>query len=455
MMVRTRVLYPTLVALLLGTTGQGMTRYGTGRAVAALTAQGTVFAGTITCTLDDSFTYNTPTYPGGRHDMYSWTEHGKVAFTLVAGKPITAAGTYYADLINEEISDPINGSAGGSVTTEIVQKGSATRTSAMPDDFPGFQLGVPSDLYELGFGFLPTQTNIVTGTSGGQVTSRTQTPGGGDEWDYPSGTYYGTPGTMPVLTVTDGTPKLVGGISKDVIDPYAANKADGQEKCTWSLVVVQFNGGPLQGHAGNDNVTDTPTPSPSLSRTPTTTPTGTVTPTVTPTEIPTATSTATSTETPTEMPTVCSPSSAPGPQTPAVQVSDAAKSWSIAPAAVNANQSRYDPLATDSGVQCFRMNKSPDVKVVAFINQLAFNPLACIYRVEGRPSHCRRHRWGGGTQQAHLAGSLEAGARLCSRLGSCHTHGSRPTGDNSTQGNRGSVRRSLHVRQSSVATTDF
>src|SRR5665213_3334998 len=61
--------------------------------VSALAVQGTIFVGTVTCTLDNQYSH-IETNAAGQIDKKVLQEHGTTTFVLVEGKPIIATGSY-------------------------------------------------------------------------------------------------------------------------------------------------------------------------------------------------------------------------------------------------------------------------------------------------------------------------------------------------------------------------
>src|SRR5665213_3321670 len=79
------------LVLITGAIGAGA-RYLPSR-VSALTVQGTIFVGTVTCTLDNQYSH-IETNAAGQTDKRVLQEHGTTTFVFVEGKPIIATGSY-------------------------------------------------------------------------------------------------------------------------------------------------------------------------------------------------------------------------------------------------------------------------------------------------------------------------------------------------------------------------
>ena len=170
-------------------------------------------------------------------------------------------------------------------------RGSYSGSIEQSNDFNGFELNRPTELHVYTLQIPITFTYAQSLVSGGHVLALNEPPRPQGSISYPD---RDTP--LPVLTVSEGRATLSGGVSRDVIDSET-KKVDGHDGCTWSLLVVLFNGQPFAG-SGSSTAGD-PT------RTPTRTPTPTATPVignVSVTDSPTPTAFATRTSTPAATP---------------------------------------------------------------------------------------------------------------------------------------------------------
>lgn len=315
----TRVLLAVLLAASLIATAARHTP----RPAAALALRGTVFVGTVTCTLDNSFHHSTTNHAGQTEER-TLEEHARTTFVLARGKPILSTGTYSYRLTSKS-TDPAQDIQDRS---EETLQGSFSGPIQQPNDFNGFELNLPTELLVYTLQIPVTVTYAQSHEDRGHVLARNDPPRPRGSISYPD---RDTP--LPVLTVSEGRPALSGGVSRDVIDSET-KKVAGHDGCTWSVLVVLFNGKPFAG-SGPSSASDptrTPTPTPTALRghviddvsvthtptaTPTSTPTSTATPTATSTRTPTATRTGTPTETPTATRTSTSTSTAsPSPTTP-------------------------------------------------------------------------------------------------------------------------------------------
>jgi hypothetical protein len=320
----------------------------TPRLATAITLRGTVFAGTVTCTADNSFVHKV-IISASQTEEWTWEEHARTTFILAQGKPILGTGMYssrYTTKFTDTASDVQDRSA------RTVQ-GSFSGSIVSPDDF-NFEPNVPAQLSLLAPQIPVTATYAQSHEAQGKILAHNDPPGPYGSIAYPD---RNTP--LPVLTVSEDQPALSGGVSRDVIDS-TTNKVDGHDGCTWSLIVVVFNGKPLQGGAssGATSVTPTKTPTPTASSTqigeqsPTDTPTATPSDTTGPSDTATATATPMATAQP-----VCGQSSIPGGHAEAMS-------------------------SAGAGTACII---SHDVKAVALIDQVLFNPLACIGELKANP----------------------------------------------------------------------
>ena len=292
----TRVLLAVLLtASLIGTAARH-----TPPSAAALTLRGTVFVGTVTCTLDNSFHHSTTNHAGQTEER-SLEEHARTTFVLARGKPILGTGTYSYRLTSKS-TDPAQDIQDQS---ERTARGSFSGPIEQPNDFNGFELNRPTELNVYTLQIPLTASYAQSHESRGHVLALNEPPRPQGSISYPD---RDTP--LPVLTVSEGQPSLSGGVSRDVIDSET-KKVAGHDGCTWSLLVVLFNGQPaagsgpstvgdptrtptptltataLKGHViGNVSVTDTPTGMPTVTPTPTAPATRTSTPTETPTATP-------------------------------------------------------------------------------------------------------------------------------------------------------------------------
>ena len=285
----TRVLLAVLLtASLIGTAARH-----TPPSAAALTLRGTVFVGTVTCTLDNSF-YHSTTNHAGQTEERSLEEHARTTFVLARGKPILGTGTYSYRLTSKS-TDPAQDIQDQS---ERAARGSFSGPIEQPNDFNGFELNRPTELNVYTLQIPLTASYTQSHESRGHVLALNEPPRPQGSISYPD-----RDTSLPVLTVSEGQPALSGGVSRDVIDSET-KKVAGRDGCTWSLLVVLFNGQPLVGPgpstASDLTRTPTPTPTPTLTATAlkghvignvsvTDTPTGMPTVKPTPTETPTAT----------------------------------------------------------------------------------------------------------------------------------------------------------------------
>ena len=285
----TRVLLAVLLtASLIGTAARR-----TPPSAAALTLRGTVFVGTVTCTLDNSF-YHSTTNHAGQTEERSLEEHARTTFVLARGKPILGTGTYSYRLTSKS-TDPAQDIQDQS---ERTARGSFSGPIQQPNDFDGFEPNRPTELHVYTLQIPLTASYTQSHESRGHVLALNEPPRPQGSISYPD-----RDTSLPVLTVSEGQPALSGGVSRDVIDSET-KKVAGRDGCTWSLLVVLFNGQPLVGPgpstASDLTRTPTPTPTPTLTATAlkghvignvsvTDTPTGMPTVKPTPTETPTAT----------------------------------------------------------------------------------------------------------------------------------------------------------------------
>jgi len=285
----TRVLLAVLLtASLIGTAARH-----TPPSAAALTLRGTVFVGTVTCTLDNSF-YHSTTNHAGQTEERSLEEHARTTFVLARGKPILGTGTYSYRLTSKS-TDPAQDIQDQS---ERTARGSFSGPIQQPNDFDGFEPNRPTELHVYTLQIPLTASYTQSHESRGHVLALNEPPRPQGSISYPD-----RDTSLPVLTVSEGQPALSGGVSRDVIDSET-KKVAGRDGCTWSLLVVLFNGQPLVGPgpstASDLTRTPTPTPTPTLTATAlkghvignvsvTDTPTGMPTVKPTPTETPTAT----------------------------------------------------------------------------------------------------------------------------------------------------------------------
>ena len=285
----TRVLLAVLLtASLIGTAARH-----TPPSAAALTLRGTVFVGTVTCTLDNSFHHSTTNHAGQTEER-TLEEHARTTFVLARGKPILGTGTYSYRLTSKS-TDPAQDIQDQS---ERTARGSFSGPIQQPNDFDGFELNRPTELHVYTLQIPLTASYTQSHESRGHVLALNEPPRPQGSISYPD-----RDTSLPVLTVSEGQPALSGGVSRDVIDSET-KKVAGRDGCTWSLLVVLFNGQPLVGPgpstASDLTRTPTPTPTPTLTATAlkghvignvsvTDTPTGMPTVKPTPTETPTAT----------------------------------------------------------------------------------------------------------------------------------------------------------------------
>ena len=285
-----------LLAVVLATSLVGVAAPHPPHPAAALALRGTVFVGTVTCTLDNSFVHIRTIADGHTTQTEERTldEHARTTFVLAQGKPIVGTGTYfsrYTTKFTDTTSDIQDWS-------ERTERGSFSGSIEQPNDFNGFELNRPTELNVYTLQIPLTASYTQSHESRGHVLALNEPPRPQGSISYPD-----RDTSLPVLTVSEGQPALSGGVSRDVIDSET-KKVAGHDGCTWSLLVVLFNGQPLVGPgpstASDLTRTPTPTPTPTLTATAlkghvignvsvTDTPTGMPTVKPTPTETPTAT----------------------------------------------------------------------------------------------------------------------------------------------------------------------
>jgi len=243
-----------LLAVLLGASLIGTTARHTPPSAAALALRGTVFVGTVTCTLDNSFHHSTTNHAGQTEER-TLEEHARTTFVLARGKPILGTGTYSYRLTSKS-TDPAQDIQDRS---EETLQGSFSGPIQQPNDFNGFELNRPTELLVYTLQISVTVSYAQSHESRGHVLARNDPPRPRGSISYPD---RDTP--LPVLTVSEGRPSLSGGVSRNVIDSET-KKVDGHDGCTWSLLVVLFNGQLIAGSgpstASDPTRTSTPTPS--------------------------------------------------------------------------------------------------------------------------------------------------------------------------------------------------
>lgn len=233
-------------------------------AATALTIQAhlTIFSGTVTCTLQDSFTHVTTV--GNETQTDELTEQATATFTLVASESVVNGQTVavgntiefsasYSYQRQKVASTPASAEGAPTRLTSQEQiEGSYSGSTGQQDAFAGVEQNVPYPL-SLSHPEIPATLTSSSSFESGGHTSSSAPVSSPDPIDYPD------PRTrLPELTVTDKGAPLEGTVETPVHDSVT-DAVDGEESCTVDLVLVVFDGILVLSGTSGGPVNDTPT----------------------------------------------------------------------------------------------------------------------------------------------------------------------------------------------------